>query len=211
MEKFLEQFAKVPLQQKIGATAMAVVMIVAGTYFLSISDAITTIAGLDEQLATQQTKLVELEQKAQHRTQFLREVERLKQRLREAEEQLPKQAEIPKVLRDIDYEAKQAGLRVDRFEPQGEAQQGDFAAVPLKMTVRGNYHEIAVFLDRLSKMPRIVNVNDLNMTVPTLENKKIVVASSYTATTYRFLEREEAPKAAGPAAAGDAAAVNVKD
>ena len=104
------------------------------------------------------------------------------------------------MLRDIDYEAKQAGLRVDRFEPQVEAQQGDFAAVPLKMTVRGNYHEIAVFLDRLSKMPRIVNVTDLNMTTPNVENKKIVVASSYTATTYRFLEREEIKAAEGAAA-----------
>lgn len=200
MEKFLESFAKIPLQQKIGGAALAVVLIGVATYFLSVADSLEKMENLDGEIATQEKKLVELEQKAQHRTQFQREVERLMQRLREAEEQLPKQAEIPKVLRDIDYEAKQAGLRVDRFEPQAEAQQGDFAAVPLKMTVRGNYHEIAVFLDRLSKMPRIVNVTDLNMTAPTVENKKIVVASSYTATTYRFLERQdEAKKAADPA------------
>jgi type IV pilus assembly protein PilO len=197
MEKFLESFAKVPLQQKLGGLALVVALIGVATYYLSISDSLTQIESLDSEIARQETQLVELEQKAQHRTQFLREVERLKQRLREAEEQLPKQAEIPKVLRDIDYEAKQAGLRVDRFEPQVEAQQGDFAAVPLKMTVRGNYHELAVFLDRLSKMPRIVNVTDLNMTAPTIENKKIVVASSYTATTYRFLDREDEAKAAG--------------
>ncbi|MDP2340020.1 MAG: type 4a pilus biogenesis protein PilO [Deltaproteobacteria bacterium] len=190
MEKFLESFAKVPLQQKLGAVAALVVLVGVGTYFLSVSDAVTAIEAHDATLEKQEAELLKLQQQAQHRTQFMREVERLKQRLREAEEQLPKQAEIPKVLRDIDYEAKQAGLRVDRFEPQGEQVQGDFAAVPLKMTVRGNYHEIAVFLDRLSKMPRIVNVTDLNMTAPNIENKKIVVASSYTATTYRFLERE---------------------
>ncbi len=199
MEKFLESFAKIPLQQKLGGVAVLVVLVGVGTYFLSVADSMTKIEEHDATLEKQEAELLKLQQQAQHRTQFMREVERLKQRLREAEEQLPKQAEIPKVLRDIDYEAKQAGLRVDRFEPQGEQVQGDFAAVPLKMTVRGNYHEIAVFLDRLSKMPRIVNVTDLNMTAPNVENKKIVVASSYTATTYRFLERE-APK---PDAAGD--------
>lgn len=193
MEKFLESFAKIPLQQKLGAVAIAVVLLGVGTYFFSVADAITKIEEHDASIEKQEAELLKLQQQAQHRTQFMREVERLKQRLREAEEQLPKQAEIPKVLRDIDYEAKQAGLRVDRFEPQAEQVQGDFAAVPLKMTVRGNYHEIAVFLDRLSKMPRIVNVTDLNMSAPTVENKKIVVASSYTATTYRFLEREAAP------------------
>lgn len=195
MEKFLEAFAKIPLQQKLGGVAALVVLVGVGTYFLSVSDAVTKIDEHDATLEKQEAELLKLQQQAQHRTQFMREVERLKQRLREAEEQLPKQAEIPKVLRDIDYEAKQAGLRVDRFEPQGEQVQGDFSAVPLKMTVRGNFHEIAVFLDRLSKMPRIVNVTDLNMTAPNIENKKIVVASSYTATTYRFLERE-APKPA---------------
>lgn len=200
MDKFLESFAKVPLQQKVAALALAVLLVGVATNSLSVSESLEKVESLDGEIARQETQLVELEQKAQHRTQFLREVERLKQRLREAEEQLPKQAEIPKVLRDIDYEAKQAGLRVDRFEPQVEAQQGDFAAVPLKMTVRGNYHELAVFLDRLSKMPRIVNVTDLNMTAPTVENKKLVVASSYTATTYRFLERLDDEKAKDGAA-----------
>ncbi|MBM4280787.1 MAG: hypothetical protein FJ137_08515 [Deltaproteobacteria bacterium] len=198
MEKFLESFAKVPLQQKIGGVFIAVALIAAGTWFLSVSDSLTKVEEHDSTLEKQEGELQKLQRQAQNRTQFLREVERLKQRLREAEEQLPKNAEIPKVLKDIDYEAKQAGLRVDRFEPQGEQQQGDFAAVPLKMTVRGNYHELAVFLDRLSKMPRIVNVTDLNMTAPIVENKKIVVASSYTATTYRFLEREEAKPTGEP-------------
>lgn len=190
MEKFLESFAKVPLLQKLAAVTVLVVLVGFGTYAGSIDAAVNEIGAHDQTLEKQETELVKLNQQAQHRNQFMREVERLKQRLREAEEQLPKQAEIPKVLRDIDYEAKQAGLRVDRFEPQPEQVQGDFAAVPLRMTVRGNFHEIAVFLDRLSRMPRIVNVNDLTMTTPANENKKIVVASSYTATTYRFLERE---------------------
>ena len=190
MEKFLESFAKVPLLQKLAAVTVLVVLVGFGTYAGSIDAAVNEISAHDQTLEKQETELVKLNQQAQHRNQFMREVERLKQRLREAEEQLPKQAEIPKVLRDIDYEAKQAGLRVDRFEPQPEQVQGDFAAVPLRMTVRGNFHEIAVFLDRLSRMPRIVNVNDLTMTTPANENKKIVVASSYTATTYRFLERE---------------------
>ena len=98
MEKFLESFAKVPLQQKLGGVALAVILIGVGTYTLSLADSLTSIESLDAQIAQQETQRVELEQKAQHRTQFLREVERLKQRLREAEEQLPKQQEIPKVL-----------------------------------------------------------------------------------------------------------------
>ncbi len=194
MEKFLENFAKIPLQQKMIAVGVAVALILVGAWFMSIDPARTTIAENDEKIQKQEAELLKLQQQAQHRTQFMREVERLKQRLREAEEQLPKGAEVPKLLRDIAYEAQQSGLRLDRFEIQSESQQGDFSQVPVKMSVRGSYHEIAVFFDRLSKMPRIVNVTDLVMTTPQMENKKLVVGSSYTATTYRFLDKPpEAP------------------
>jgi type IV pilus assembly protein PilO len=199
MEKLLEQFARVPMQQKVAALVGIIAVICGGFYFVFISDNLDLIEVNEAKLGDQERELFKLQQQAQHRTQFMREVERLKQRLAEAEEQLPKQAEIPKLLRDIAYEAQQSGLRMDRFELQPEAQQGDFAAVPVKMSVRGSYHEIAVFLDRLSKMPRIVNVTDLTMTTPRMENKKIVVGSSYTATTYRFLDRPAAAEGAKPA------------
>jgi type IV pilus assembly protein PilO len=189
MDKFLEDFAKISLRNKLIGVVVAILLIAGGTYQFSVAESLDKIKTNDDRIATQEQELVKLQQQAQHRTQFMREVERLKQRLREAEEQLPKQAEVPKLLRDIAYEAQQSGLRMDRFELQGEAVQGDFAAVPVKMAVRGSYHEIAVFLDRLSKMPRIVNVTDLNMSAPLMENKKIVVNSTYTATTYRFLDK----------------------
>ncbi len=195
MEKLLEKFAKVPLQQKLIAVGAVVVLIGVATYFMSVDPALAQISDNEARIEKQEAQLLKLQQQAQHRTQFMREVERLKQRLREAEEQLPKQAEIPKLLRDIAYEAQQSGLRLDRFEIQSETQEGDFARVPVKMSVRGGYHEIAVFFDRLAKMPRIVNVTDLLMTKPELENKKIVVSSSYTATTYRFLDKPPEPAA----------------
>lgn len=201
MEKFLEQFSKVPLQQKLGALVLFMLAVGGITYLYWISEKLDVMAAHEQTIQTQQAELVKLQQQAQHRTQFMREVERLRQRLREAEEQLPKQAEVEKLLRDVAYEAQQSGLQLNRFELQNEASQGDFSAVPVKMKVRGSYHEIAVFLDRLSKMPRIVNVTDLKMTTPKVENKKIVLESEYLATTYRFLEQPsggEKPAGDGP-------------
>lgn len=189
MEKFLEQFSKVPLQQKLGALVLFVLAVAGITYLYWISDKLDVMETNAQTIESQQAELVKLQQQAQHRTQFMREVERLRQRLREAEEQLPKQAEVEKLLRDVAYEAQQSGLQLNRFELQSEQSQGDFSAVPVKMKVRGSYHEIAVFLDRLSKMPRIVNVTDLKMAKPSIENKKIVLDSEYLATTYRFLEQ----------------------
>jgi type IV pilus assembly protein PilO len=191
MEKFFDQFAKIPIRVKLLAMAGLIIAIAFLDWYLVVNEAQKTIEQNEEVIAQKNAELTKLQQQAANRTAYMREVERLKQRLREAEEQLPKTAEIPKLLRDIAYEAQQSGLLLERFELMNEEVQGDFARVPVKMRVSGSYHEVAVFLDRLSKMSRIVNVTNLNMSNPKLQNKKIVLSSTYLATTYRFLEKPQ--------------------
>ena len=64
------------------------------------------------------------------------------------------------------------------------------------MAVTGNYHEIAVFLDSLSKLARIVNVTNIKMAGARFTNEKLVVSSTYVATTFRFVPEATAPRAA---------------
>lgn len=191
MEKFLDQFSKIPAAHKGLGLLAAVLLLIMAVYGLWIVDYQTQIEEHDATIAQQEAELLKLQTQAQYRSQYMREVERLRQRLREAEEQLPKAAEVPKLLRDISYEANQSGLRVDRFEIRPEQKRGEFAAVPVQMKVAGSYHEIAVFLDRLAKMSRIVNATNLAMTSPKVENKKIMLTANFDATTYRFLEKDE--------------------
>ena len=57
------------------------------------------------------------------------------------------------------------------------------------MAVSGNYHEIAMFLQEVSTMRRIVNVNGIKLASPTMRNEKVVLQSSFVATTFRFLDK----------------------
>jgi type IV pilus assembly protein PilO len=192
MEQFLEKFVKIPLPQKVGALAGAILLILGLDYFLVVSDQLATLASLDQeeepkgQKQKAKQKLFEKQQQASHLTEYKREVERLKQQVKEAQEQLPTAAEIPKLMRDVAYEGQQSGLTINRFELNSESDRGQFAAVPVRMRVTGSYHEVAVFLDRLSKMPRIINVTNISLRSPRTVNKKIVLSGDYTATTFRF-------------------------
>jgi len=195
VEQFLEKFTKVPLQQKLAGLLALTVLLVVGDYFLIVADQHAEIETLDHdedpvgKLQVTNKKLLEKQEQASHLTEYKREVERLKQQVKEAQEQLPTQAEIPKLMRDVAYEAQQSGLIIKRFELTGEQQKGAFSAVPVKMSVEGSYHEVAVFLDRLSKMPRIVNVTQIGLKSPRVVNKKIVLAADYLATTFRFIDK----------------------
>ncbi len=61
------------------------------------------------------------------------------------------------------------------------------------MAVNGNYHEIAMFLQEVANMRRIVNVNNIKLGSPSTKNDKVVLASDFLATTFRFLDQAAKP------------------
>jgi type IV pilus assembly protein PilO len=194
VEKFLDQFVKIPLIQKAGGLVGLVLLILGLDYFFVVQDQWTELESLDNSEAPEgkkqqvKKKLLEKQEQANNLPEFKREVERLKGLVKEAQEQLPTQSEVPKLMRDVAYEGQQSGLNIMRFELTPEQDRGQFAAVPVRMRITGGYHEVAVFLDRLSKMPRIVNVTNITLKSPRTINKKIVLEGDYVATTFRFKE-----------------------
>ena len=86
-----------------------------------------------------------------------------------------------------DFQDLEGLLVINNIEPQGEQKQSFYASIPIVMSVTGNYHEIGVFLDSISKLARIVNVTNIKMGSPKTVNEKLVVQASYIATTFRFL------------------------
>ncbi|TMA16332.1 MAG: pilus assembly protein PilO, partial [Deltaproteobacteria bacterium] len=89
-----------------------------------------------------------------------------------------------------------SGLTINSIDPQAEQRQSFYASIPIVMAVTGNYHEIGVFLDSLSKLARIVNVTNIKMAGARFTNEKLVVSSTYVATTFRFVPEATAPRAA---------------
>jgi type IV pilus assembly protein PilO len=71
---------------------------------------------------------------------------------------------------------------------------GDFfARIPIRMSVSGNYHEIAMFLQEVANMRRIVNVNNIQLNSARTRNEKVILSSSFMATTFRFVQTKPPP------------------
>ncbi len=77
------------------------------------------------------------------------------------------------------------GLQINLLRPQGEQPKEFYAAVPIRVQVKGPYHAIGYFLDALGRLPRIVSVSDLDIKATTQETECV-------ATTFRYLEEGEA-------------------
>jgi type IV pilus assembly protein PilO len=56
---------------------------------------------------------------------------------------------------------------------------------------------VAIFFDQVSRLSRIVNISDVNMTQiksAKYESDVVVLKTGCTATTYKFIEPKEPPK-----------------
>ena len=193
MEQLLEKFSKAPPAQKWGGLAGAVVLITVLNYFLMIDPIETEIVGQQATQSQLDQQLAEKQEIAQNLNERRREMDVLEQKLAEALTELPENRDVEELLAQLNDVGKKAGLQISRVEPGAESSAGFFARIPVKMAVTGNYHEIAMFLQEVSTMRRIVNVNNIKLMNPTLRGDKIVLSSDFLATTFRFLDQPKNP------------------
>ena len=178
---------KAPLGQKIGVVAGVVVMLSVANWYFMIDPMMTQITQKQGQLRTLEDELIQKQSIANNLAQFKHEKEVLERRLAQALTELPNEANIDELIRSLSEIGTKSGLTINSIDPQAEQRQSFYASIPIVMAVTGNYHEIGVFLDSLSKLARIVNVTNIKMSQAKMINEKLVVNSTYVATTFRFL------------------------
>ncbi len=202
IHELLERMGKLPRTQRLGIIVLVYLAFAAVFWFLLYSPKQKTISVLESQRTELQSKKAVVERRAQDKEAFERELEDLTLQLRQALRQLPDDREIPDLLSRISTIARRIGLEIHRFLPQDEIVHEYHAEVPVELELQGSYHEVAMFFDRLSKLSRIVYVQDIAMEKPIEASGKVIVTVTGRLTTFRFLaEGERGPTA--PAKEGD--------
>ena len=102
---------------------------------------------------------------------------------------LPTTSEIPSLLKNITKLGNDSDLEFLLFSPLKEVPRELYVEIPVSVEVRGNYHHVAQFFDRVGKLDRIVNVVDINM-IPVKEYDTNLRTVCKT-VTYRFKEEQE--------------------
>jgi type IV pilus assembly protein PilO len=196
MEQLLDRIAKAPAAVKYGGLAGAVVVLTVMNFFFGIQPLQERKAEQENQQRQLDRQLAEKQEIAQNLNDRRREMEILEQKLAEALTELPEKKELEELLSQLNDVGRKSGLEIARVEPGGESSAGFFAKIPVKMLVSGNYHEIALFLQEVANMRRIVNVNNIRLSTPVMRNDKVVLSAEFLATTFRFVEQSQGEKQA---------------
>jgi len=91
------------------------------------------------------------------------EYERLHEKWIAAQSLLPQEKEVAQLLRKVTRAGSQSGIRFELFEPQIPVTKEFITENPVKVKIRGEYHEVGVFLSKVANLDRIINVTGLKV------------------------------------------------
>jgi type IV pilus assembly protein PilO len=197
MDELLAKLRKLKTPGKAGVTAAAILVLGGLFYQLLYSGVAEDLERAKGQRADLDT---ERAQYVKRRTEYLAyraELTELMAEQRELLRALPKRAEIPSFIANIQEQAELSGLEVLHIDIDPEAPHDLYVKIPVKMEIRGTYHQIAKFFKNTGDLRRIVNVENLSLSpergssadqlgAPTRMHAKFIAA------TFRF---KEAPPA----------------
>ncbi|MBW8458351.1 MAG: type 4a pilus biogenesis protein PilO [Thiobacillus sp.] len=101
--------------------------------------------------------------------------------------QLPNKQEMDALITDVNQAGLGRGLQFDLFRPDAETISEFYAETPIRVKVTGGYHDVAAFVSDVSKLSRIVTLQDIAMEPA----KDGVLNMDAIVKTYRYLDDEE--------------------
>jgi type IV pilus assembly protein PilO len=186
MDHLIDRINKLAMPVKVGIVLGLAVVTTAASYFLLITDVEVQIESLKAQQLSADRTLAEKQALADNLNERRKEMDALEQRLQEALTELPEKKDLEELLAQLNDVGKKSGLEIAKVTPGAEAFERFYAKIPISISVSGNYHEIAMFLQEIANMRRIVNVNNITLGSPTLRSDKVILKSDFLATTFRF-------------------------
>jgi type IV pilus assembly protein PilO len=208
LEQLIDRILKLRLEFKILGLAGAVLVLTGLNYFVWIGDLNNQAASQDAQIQKLENDLIQKQAIANNLAEYRRQKEALEHKLQEALTELPNDANIDELLTQLNETGVRAGLNLTSVEPGTELKEGGFySKIPVKLTLSGNYHEVATFFDLVGKLKRIVNISDISLKTPEKKGDKVVLKVDCLATTFRFVEAKGAGSKPGAGASGGAKAL----
>jgi type IV pilus assembly protein PilO len=186
---FFQNIEKLGKPQRLGLYIGTLVVIVGLSVWLLLWPKYDEIESLDKQLAQAQQELAKAKKNASELNDWRNKMKQKETQYKTVMRALPEKEEIPSLLAGISQAGKDAGLEFLLFQPKPESPKDFYAEIPVDILVSGTYHQVAVFFDKVSNLPRIVNIRDIKM-APEGQQKDSSgnLKTACQAVTYKFIE-----------------------
>jgi len=192
IEPYLEKIESLSKIQRIVISSVFFVLVVGIFVYFFFWPKVEKIDSLKTKLAKLEKKLATAKSNASHLKKFQAKMKEAQAQFNRAMKKLPDKEEIPSLLTAISDSGQAVGLEFLLFEPKKERKKEFYAEIPVAMSLRGNYHNLAIFFDKVARLNRIVNIQNIQMTRGKGKSSKL--NARCTAITYKFIDESKQKK-----------------
>jgi type IV pilus assembly protein PilO len=190
---------KYPRLAKVGVGALLTVLVGVAYFVLLYDDISEQIAKQKRDEQTLRAELIRVKQAEFEYHKDLAELTERQQRQRDLNKILPETTEYPAFLSALQGVANISGVALQAWTPQEEVVQKFFARVPMRLTLRGKFHQVAKFFYGVGQLDRIINVENIALAEPKTQNDELLLKVDCLATAFHTIATPAARPAAAPA------------
>ncbi|ACE85997.1 type IV pilus inner membrane component PilO [Cellvibrio japonicus] len=177
-----------PLPAKIAVCTLLVVIVIALTYYLKISDLNMQLASVEAKEKTLRQTFQTKSFEAANLDAYKAQMEEMKVTFDSLLSRLPAKTEVPGLLEDIGTRGSESGLTINSVAIQPDVVAEYYIEVPIAIDVKGGYHDMGGFVSGVAGMPRIVTLHDF--TISSLKDDR-GLNMKIAAKTYRYKTQEQ--------------------
>lgn len=179
-----------PLVAKVIIILVTCLLLLGVIYVLIISPQLEILDQAKHQESTLKQVFITQQSLASRLEMYQQRVEKMKIRLNSEISQLPSEIEIANFLIEMSQIGIKSGLQLEHFNPQPEEPLQFYAELPIRLKVKGQYHQVGQFVNYMASMSRIVTFDDFSLR-QIKHSKKLKLVMEGTVKTYRYLDTLE--------------------
>jgi Tfp pilus assembly protein PilO len=180
-------------------------VVLTAVYYFTLFDGGDKIMATTHQVqSTLEAKKTELEhiRKAQtEKEKTEEEMNLIAEQLKSVLQYLPTEFNQADLMREVIEEARVAGTKNIKIQPRGDNEKGDFyEAMFIEISFESTFSQAATFLAALTKIPRIINVDKIDLVTKSDPSEAPILSFQGTLVGYRYIEQAKPTEPAAAAA-----------
>jgi len=179
-----------PMAPKVVVLILLLLVCLFGSWWFSWKDQLDTLDARHADEQKLKDEWLDKKKQAVNLAEYKKQLDEIDHQFGALLKQLPNRSQMEALLVDINQAGRGHGLQFELWKPGQEMVKDFYAELPIAIELTGSYHDFGQFSADIAKLPRIVTLRDLSVSM----NKDNGLKMAVTAVTYRYLDEEEVAK-----------------
>lgn len=163
-------------------------------YFLYFKPQNNKINNIREERTNIENQVVKLRAQRKQLNSLETELKSMTATLEQLEVIIPQQEEMYEILRRFQQLAYDTRLDIKKFDSKGLVNKEFYSEKPIAVEISGNYHNLAIFFDRLRNFSRLFIVENFSIKSVQNQSDDQTISANWTAKTFIFHEKPPTKK-----------------